>query len=310
MSLFNTVRPRKLDGLVGQTSAKTLISGWIKKGEFPHAIGMFGPSGCGKTTAAKIVAKLLGVDKGSVTRITQATESMGVDGVRQAARNASRQPLYGDVRLIFIDEAHQLTAAAQEALLLPLEDCPEWSYYVLCSTDKNKIIKPLLSRLTCVDFKLLSDDAIKGILRDAAESAEFPNKISQAIIDAITIAACGNARAALQLLESAIACNTEEAALRVVSDADPSGGEDPQAFEIAKMIFAKQPFKSVAKLLKETTATPETIRRVTLGYCRTVLLNSANPWAADVILALSRPLYETCDNAVLAAVLFDLLGKK
>jgi DNA polymerase III gamma/tau subunit len=308
MSLFNKVRPTKLDGLLGQATARTLISGWAKSGEFPHAIGLFGPSGCGKTTAAKIIAKLLGVDKGSVTRITQATESMGVDGVRQAAMTAERVPLYGDVRLIFIDEAHQLTAAAQEALLLPLENPREFAYWILCSTDRNKFIKPLLSRLTCIDFKPLAAEAIRGILRDAMAAADAT--ASPKILEAIVGAANGNARAAIQLLESAGTCGSESAALAMIESGDDAGGNDPEAFEIAKAIFNRMAFKQIAPMLKSTAASAETIRRVTLGYCRAVLLNSgANQWAADVILAMSQPMYESCDNAVLAAVLYNLLKK-
>lgn len=145
-ALHVSKRPRTFEGVVGNDMSVQVLRSILSmdKVRRPHALLLRGPSGCGKTTLARIFARELGCR--SPIEIN-AANTRGIDSVRELVTRL-HAPLNREVTVCILDECHELTKQAQEALLKPLEEPPENVYYVLCTTDPGAIIETVRNRLT------------------------------------------------------------------------------------------------------------------------------------------------------------------
>jgi hypothetical protein len=140
----------------------------------PPAFLFVGPSGSGKSTIAEILAKdvqgpaYLGEDEFLDIRRINAADKNGVDDVRELAAEAKYFPGYGKYRVIIFDEAHKLTDAAQNALLIPTEPMPNQpttTVWIFCTTDPTKIIPALKGRCLTYQLKPLTADGVDTLVR-------------------------------------------------------------------------------------------------------------------------------------------------
>lgn len=151
------LRPTKWDEVIGQDNIVSAIQTKLKSG-VPPAWLFIGPSGSGKTTLAEILAREVQgeVDEESVhfldIRRINAADKNGVDDMRSLAEESKYHPTYGKYRVIILDEAHMLTPAAQNTLLIPTELADSPTIWIFCTTDPNKLLPTLRSR--CVTFEL------------------------------------------------------------------------------------------------------------------------------------------------------------
>src|SRR5688572_25883760 len=139
MELYKKFRPKTLKGVVGQEGAVSSLQSMIDKGRLPHTILFSGPSGCGKTTIARILKGILECSDLDFFEINCA-DFKGIDMVRDIRRYVGIPPLHGKSRVWLIDEAHQLTKDAQNAFLKLLEDTPKHAYFMLATTDPQKLL--------------------------------------------------------------------------------------------------------------------------------------------------------------------------
>jgi DNA polymerase-3 subunit gamma/tau len=139
MALYQKVRPGTLEEIVGNQRTIKAIAKMVESKEKPHSILMQGGSGCGKTTVARIIAKIFGSDESSIFE-SNAANTRGIDDIREIARTAPLSTLGNKPKTYIIDESHQLTKPAQQALLKVLEDPPERCYFILCTTDPQNLI--------------------------------------------------------------------------------------------------------------------------------------------------------------------------
>src|SRR5690606_3369465 len=109
-------------------------------GDIPHAMLFTGPSGCGKTTLARILRVKLRCSDNDFQEIN-AADFRGIDSIRSMRQQVGAAPLGGDSRIWLIDEAHSMTADAQNAFLKLLEDTPRHVYFFLATTDPQKLKK-------------------------------------------------------------------------------------------------------------------------------------------------------------------------
>lgn len=187
-------RPKKVAELFGQPHLYDVLFAWEKDtSSVPSSIMFHGPYGCGKTSLARMVASWL--TKDDIIEIN-AADSRGIDDVRDWADSAKFSPL-GGCKVYIIDELHQLTAAAQSALLKVIEEPPKGIYFFLCTTEPGKLIPMISSRCVKIEVKLLNEEAIGDIILYLGKG-----KIPDQICESIALRANGHARDAVKDIQS------------------------------------------------------------------------------------------------------------
>ena len=146
-------RPDKIDDCILTTSIKKTFQGFVDAGEIPNML-LSGPPGIGKTTVAKALCKELGVD---YYVINGSDEGRFLDTVRTNAKNfASTVSLTSDSKhkVIIIDEADNTTSDVQLLLRASIEEFSKNCRFIFTCNYKNKIIEPLHSRCTVIEFSI------------------------------------------------------------------------------------------------------------------------------------------------------------
>ena len=216
-------RPKSFESLVGQDAVVRALTHALDANRLHHAYLLTGTRGVGKTTIARILAKALNCEQGvsstpcGVCSACQqidagrfvdyiemdAASNRGVDEMVQLLEQATFLPSVGRYKVYMIDEVHQLTAHAFNAMLKTLEEPPEHVKFILATTDPQKILVTVLSR--CLQFNLRQVSApqlskhLEHVL--AGEGIEPDIKA----LELIARAAGGSVRDALSLLDQAIA---------------------------------------------------------------------------------------------------------
>jgi len=155
-NLAETLRPESLDAVIGQDAAKRAIKSWIEKDNFPRCQLYTGPVGTGKSTLAGIVAKACqgsDWDEGCDIRQINAGTVGKVDDARALAAESASRPFIGRYRVFTLEEAHRMTDAAQDAILVPMEVNP-WTMWLLTSSEPEKLLPAIRSRCSAATFAL------------------------------------------------------------------------------------------------------------------------------------------------------------
>ena len=177
MVLARKYRPRRFSEMVGQEHVVQALGNALRQGRLHHAYLFTGTRGIGKTTVSRILAKSLnctGPDgTGGITAEPcgvcsacteidadryidyielDAASNRSIDEVRDLIERAAYKPGVGRFKVFMIDEAHQLTKDAFNALLKTLEEPPDYLKFVLATTDPEKMLPTVLSR--CLQFNL------------------------------------------------------------------------------------------------------------------------------------------------------------
>jgi DNA polymerase-3 subunit gamma/tau len=184
-------RPCRLSEVYGQEKIKQGIKAMLESGEVYHSFLFHGESGTGKTTFAKIIAMGLLCQKSptaepcgecdSCKRIIgnfgnlalfdfNAADFNNIDTIRELRKNHFHTMPFNSAKQIFIfDECQRLTEPAQAALLTEIETSPPHNYFIFCSTDPQKILKPLKNRCAQYEFEPLDKDEISKLLLKVCE---------------------------------------------------------------------------------------------------------------------------------------------
>ena len=167
-------RPQSFDQVIGQEHITQALSNAIKFNRISHAFTFSGPRGVGKTTTARILAQKLNKieDINSSFDIIEmdAASNRGIDEIRSLRENVSVAPAHGRYKIYIIDEVHMLTKEAFNALLKTLEEPPDYTVFILATTDPYKMPATILSRTQRYDFRRLTINDIKKQLVIILES--------------------------------------------------------------------------------------------------------------------------------------------
>src|SRR3954465_11528 len=169
-------RPQSFADVVNQEHVKTTLENAIAQNRIAHGYIFSGQRGTGKTTIARILARCLNCVKGptatpcgecaSCLEVTggnapdvigiDAGSNRGINEMRELRENVRYQPARDRYKIFIVDEAHQITTEAFNALLKTIEEPPEWAVFVLCTTESHKIPATIASR--CQHFSFRSVD--------------------------------------------------------------------------------------------------------------------------------------------------------
>ncbi|MEK6531475.1 MAG: replication-associated recombination protein A, partial [Deltaproteobacteria bacterium] len=203
--LAERLRPKSIKGFVGQehlVADGKFISRAIEKRELPSLI-LWGPPGTGKTTLARIIAGAADAEFIEFSAVLS-----GVKDVRDAVKRARENLKKGVKTVLFVDEIHRFNKAQQDAFLHSVED---GTITLIGATTENpsfEIISPLLSRCKVLLLNPLSPLEIKELLKNSIVDVErglgnMPARTDEATLDFIAEACHGDARCALNCLETA-----------------------------------------------------------------------------------------------------------
>jgi DNA polymerase-3 subunit gamma/tau len=218
-ALYRRYRPQTFAAIVGQEHVTRTLKNAIGSGQVAHAYLLAGSRGIGKTTIARLIAKAVNCTKakdgepcdrcencvairdGSFLDLIEidAASNRGIDEMRDLRDKVRFAPSQGQYKVYVIDEAHQLTSEAFNALLKTLEEPPPHAIFVLATTESGKIPATIVSRTQRFDLRRIP---YKGVVAQLAKICEQEGlKVEPAALEAIARHAQGSLRDAESVLD-------------------------------------------------------------------------------------------------------------
>lgn len=201
-------RPRTLGDVVGQEEIVERLAAYVKTTNLPHLL-FAGPAGTGKTTCAIALSRdLFGSDWQANYYELNSSDERGIDVVRQKIKEIARLAPFGGTpfKIIFLDEADNLTADAQAALRRTMETFTRTSRFILSANYSSRLIEPIQSRCAVFRFRPLRAEAIRTYLARIAKAEKL--KIMEDGMEALVYVAQGDMRRAVNSLQVAASIST------------------------------------------------------------------------------------------------------
>jgi DNA polymerase-3 subunit gamma/tau len=314
-------RPQTFHDVVNQEHVKTTLENAIAQKRIAHGYIFSGQRGTGKTTVARILARCLNcvngptatpcgvcascreISTGGTVDVIEidAASNRGINEMRELRENVRYQPARDRYKVFIIDEAHQITNEAFNALLKTIEEPPEWAVFVLCTTEAHKIPATIASRCQHFSFRSVDFEDLmarmawicgeEGIETDAEALAVLAQAGEGSVLDSLSaldqaIACCGSKLEAkevrallgafsLESLENVTAALTEASAERMLQVVDEleRNGHNLQHFsrELARyfrnLLVAKVAAgESLARLVAASAAQRARLAEIAAGF--------------------------------------------
>lgn len=215
MALYRKYRPQSFNDVVGQDHIVTTLQQAAEQDKLAHAYLFAGSRGTGKTSVARILAKILmirgiedetlqkqivrGVEEGNIVDLLEidAASNRGIDDIRSLVEKIQFSPVVTNAKVYIIDEVHMLTKEAFNALLKTLEEPPSYAYFILATTELNKIPSTIQSRCQCFPFRAIREEDIiqrlqfiadqEGIVIDRDALRSIAHHVEGGLRDAISL---------------------------------------------------------------------------------------------------------------------------
>lgn len=278
VSLYRKYRPTDFNSVIGQDYIVTTLKNQVKSGNVSHAYLFTGTRGTGKTTVSRIFAKavnclspidgspcgkcaacLASEHENNVDIIEiDAASNNGVDDARTLRDSVNFAPANSKYKVYIIDEVHQLSGAAFNALLKTLEEPPSYVIFILATTELHKVPQTILSRCIKFEFRLISTDLLKEQVKSVydAEGVSYTD-------EALNVIAKQGNGSSRDMLSFADACMAYTNKIDYTSVLEVMGANDPEI--VADMVFAmlSNDGGKVLGLINESVSKGKNIMRLT-----------------------------------------------
>ncbi len=286
--LYRKYRPKAFNKVLGQERTIEILSQKFRTDSLPHTILLHGPFGTGKTTLARLITKYLKCGKYDYEELNTA-DYRGIDSIRAIRNRVNAAPVDGDVRVWLLDECHMTTRDAQNALLKLLEDPPDHVYFILATTEPDKLLSGIRQR--CLKLKLnpIKDEQLEKIVSSVCDSEDI--KIHKKVLEKLVEHAGGSGREALQILDQIRQFDSPKEQLRAIEKTSVN----TQAILIArKLLDTRTKWSDITPILKELEGEDvEGLRYLVLNYGMRVLLNKDNARAFRMMDAFRDNFYDS-----------------
>jgi DNA polymerase-3 subunit gamma/tau len=233
-ALYRKYRPLDFDEVVGQDAVVRTLRNAIARDQIRQAYLFAGPRGTGKTSLARILAKCLNCEQGPTASPDKtcnscrtiaggtsldviemdAASQRGIDDIREIREHVILQPVEGRYKVYILDEAHQLTDAAFNALLKLIEEPPPHLVFVFCTTDLGKMLPTVRSRCQTFLFARPRLAELTKLLRRVADGEKIA--APDAALSLIARSARGSFRDAVSTLDQLSAATDGEITVQAV----------------------------------------------------------------------------------------------
>lgn len=229
MRLTEKHRPKNLDEIKGQPEVVESIKRMLKRDDLPHML-FLGPPGCGKTSMAECITRsLFGENWRNYYIELNASDERGIDTIRDTVKRIARMK---GRRILFLDEADNMTTDAQQALRRIMEKTTG-TIFILSGNMEHKIIDAIKSRCAIFRFKRLKDEDVLRRLLEVCkdEGIEITKEGKEGFI-ALVKESKGDLRKALNMLETMISEGKEISAKNVLALREPQIAGDALKFAL------------------------------------------------------------------------------
>lgn len=285
-------RPRDFEEVWGNDGTViSLKSVFDRKEGPPHSFLFVGPSGCGKTTLGRIVSNMLGCEPDATknpdyTEIN-AANNRGIETARNIQEEVGYAPRKSACRVFLIDECHMITREFANAILKPLEDTPDHVYFILCTTNPEKLLPTVRNRCSQYAVEKLSDDEIYRGVKWVMDSLKMP-MLEDRVFDELAKTADGCARQSLVILDQVLDLDPD-GQIKAIKSFVPE--DEKNTKDLYEAIKAGN-WRACIGILWAIKEEPETIRYGILGLARVDLLKG-DGLASYIIDCFSQNYYDT-----------------
>ena len=241
LALYRKYRPSTFEDLLGQELISRILREAARQDKLSHAYLFAGSRGTGKTTTARLIAKIancekrqkdpeflkkgepcnkcrmcIEIDEGKNLDVMEidAASTRGIDDIRDLKENVRVSPNFARYKVFIIDEAHQLTKDAWNALLKTLEEPPEYVILILATTEVDRVPATIVSRTQQFHFKHVPLETIVGKLKMIAKEEEID--IASDALELVASSAEGSFRDAESLLGQLVSFGDKKVTLSEV----------------------------------------------------------------------------------------------
>jgi len=307
--LYRKYRPKLFSEVIGQEHVTRTITNAIKSDMVSHGYLFTGSHGCGKTTIARLVAKSLNcqnrgagkfepcnecdscleINQGNAIDLIEidAASNRGIDEIRDLKDGIRFRPAKSKYKVFIIDESHQLTKEAANALLKTLEEPPSHAIFILATTEAHKMIPTIQSRCQRFDFrKLTIGELVKrleGILSQENVTAD------KEALNLIAQTASGSVRDAETLLDEVVSFSGKSNKIEIETIQTLLGVADKESiFKFLGFLQNKQTKEAIEfinEIIFKGVDLNEFIKSV-IEYTREALLLKINPQLQSQLLSI------------------------
>ena len=223
MVFYRKYRPQKFSEIVSQAHIMQVLTNALSSGKFGHGYLLAGPRGIGKTTMARIFAKALNCTGRKLAKNSfepcnkchsckeiiagksldlieiDAASNRGIDEIRELKEKIRFAPTSSAYKIYIIDEVHMLTKEAFNALLKTLEEPPPHAIFLMATTEPQKVLPTILSRVQRFDFHKATADEIEKLFERVVRAENI--KIEKDALRLLSQLAFGSYRDGLSLLD-------------------------------------------------------------------------------------------------------------
>ncbi len=305
--LYRKYRPQLFSEVVGQEHVVQTLTNSIKGESISHAYLFSGPRGSGKTTIARLFAKAINCEKRGFSaqggpasgwepcnKCSSCQEIMGsksidlieidaashtgVDDVRALIEGIKFAPVKSKYKIFIIDECHQLSKAAANALLKTLQEPPSHAVFLLATTESHKMIPTILSRCQKFDFRKLQISEITKKLEFISKKENI--KFDDSALSLIALNSRGSFRDAESLLDECMSFAGEKGVIKADDIKELLGiVEVAQVAQFVDQLAAKNTKDSILYLnsLADNGIDLQEFTKTLVFYLRQALLLKINP---------------------------------
>jgi DNA polymerase III subunit gamma/tau len=332
LALARKYRPQRFRDLIGQEPIRLTLERAVATDRVAHAYLFAGPRGSGKTTTARLLAKAINCERrkpgesepcnecGSCREITAGTSldvleidgasNRGIEEIRNLRENVKYAASGGKSKVYIIDEAHQLTDFAWNALLKTLEEPPAHVRFVFATTEPLEVPDTIASRCQVFEFRRLKSEELVRHLEVVAKAEKV--KLDPDAAALIARASEGAVRDALSRLDQALAVSPEGVTAAIVAQVLGLAGLDAY-FDLGAAIAARDAKTALETLdrLHDAGMDVEELADGLTHHLRQLLLLAVDPALERMIDAApaDRERYATQAKAFRAGDLSAMLGR-